>query len=236
MRTTHYFAINGNIAFQNELKEVNVVRRYSDFEFLHVLICDRYFYKIIPLLPPKDITMLLTINKDRMNKRLVDLQNYVNDLINIPKIFDFTPVQEFFFENANFQLLTQNPEYKNIYNKKKSLMNGVKTAMNSFADFFNNSNKVFYDNGFYNHYTKEIGTLTFFVENLMKNLTTIKKNFMNILKNISILVSRTEQKDNSNHSEKFLNKFKFSKNTNQFCLDEVILALEEVDQKLKACQ
>lgn len=207
-----FYGIKGMYDYRNELIVLNTVRRYSEFQALYTLICDKFYDKVLPILPEKNKLLKLTGDKESITKRADSLKIFIAKLLAIDGVFDYEPVRVFFTKKSEFLLLCNSPEYKAILDRT-SILESLKSFKDDIMDYF--KGKKTYDKGYYDNFNKEIETLYFFVRNLIKDLNELNVNAKKIFQNLNNLADGSSkilksQQDNDymSYSEVFVNKCK----------------------------
>lgn len=235
-----YYLVKGHVIHLGTKKELEAKRRFSDFVFLYKLLVNKYYYKVLPLLPEKNKLLKIMSNKELIDKRSIALELFLKQVINIESVFEFEPFTYFLFKGQELQLLYERPEYKEItaadglFEKSK----GIATQLVSMVT----GEKTTYDRGYYSNFHREVETLFLFTSNFIENLTKLDNNMNTIFKNISGFVESSRKvvekevtRNYESMSEVLIKKYHSNKkNTKSYV--EVIRVLKMINEDLQACK
>ena len=235
-----YYSIKGHIIRFGIKEEVEAKRRFNDFVFLYKLLVDKFYYRVLPLLPEKNKLLKLINNKESIDQRARSLENFITQVINIEGTLEYQPVVYFLFKGQEFQLLYDKSEYKEIANAD-GIMENAKGLATQLASVIRGSEAP-YDRGYYSNFHKEVETLYLFTSNFIENLTKLENNTNTIFKNVSGFVESSRKvidkevtRNYESMSELIIKKYHSSrKNTQSF--NEAIKLFKMVNGDLRACK
>lgn len=222
-KNTNYFQIKGQIILDKEKKIIEIKRRFKDFNFLNILLIDKFYYKVLPLLPQKNFLMKLITNKKSLKKRAFYLEKYLNKLLKIQDVKSFPILKSFLLEQDLFRLNYDSPEYKAIL-KKNNLVSDVGEKMINLFDYIKNKGKVKYDKGFYDDLSKEVDIIYIFLKGILVEFENIQSFQNEFVVNYNIL---NKLKDEEDHWNNYLG----DKNFTFF-----VLKFKDIYQDVKSCQ
>ena len=79
----------------------------------------------------------MTSKSNFLNKRILELEHYVNQLIKIKELFDYEYFREFLLDNESFSIVTENSEIKSQFKKQKGLLKKVINNAKNITSMFN---------------------------------------------------------------------------------------------------
>ena len=174
----NFFQITGKFYLKEKKKEeIKVERRFTDFDFLNTILIEKFYFKVLPLLPQKNFLMKIITNKKSLEKRAYYLEKYLNKLIKIKDVKNYMFFKSFLLEQDLFQLNYDKADCKAIL-KKNNLVSDVGNKMVNFYDYIKNKGNVKYDKGYYDDLSKEVDILYIFLKGILNEFDNIQ-NFQN---------------------------------------------------------
>ena len=225
-----YFLIKGEIYINKKKKTIDVIRRYKDFDFLNTLINEKIFYRVLPLIPEKDLLLKITKNKNLLEKRTKGLERFLNKLLLIEEIKNFEPFKLFLLNQEKFQIIYNDLEFSNLY-EKNGILNNFGDKFNSLYNFIKNKGSVNFDTGYYSDFSKKIESMFFFLKNFLLNLQNIKNESIILFQEARNCESFLED----NKKNVFIDEF-YDLNSKEKKLKNFFYILENILEDINACR
>lgn len=228
-----FFSLNGMIKIDGKEEEISTSRRYSHFDYLNNLITEKFYYLILPVLPENDIKFKFYNQKEALCQRRWFLELYINDLLNIPEIYDFEPFKLFLRNSEDFEFSLKNE--KNIIQKNGSFFESTRNIIKSFLFRFNKS-KINDDE--FKEEWEIIVNLEKFVENIKSELRNYKSSSLKMFSTYQNYYKENKELD---HIEKYTILKKMfedkDKERNYEChFKNMIPILDNISYKIKKCK
>lgn len=230
-----YFFINGIIEIDGKKEEISTARRYSHFDYLNKLITEKFYYMILPVLPENDIKFKFYNEKEALCRRRWFLELYINDLINIPEIFDFEPVKFFIRNSQDFEFSLKNE--KNIIKNNLGYIESTKNILKSFYFRFKTKDIYKDDDEFKNEW-EIIINLDKFVEKIKNELRNYKTSSLKMFDTYKNYYNENKEKDHIENYSVLIKMFKDKDNKENYeChFKNMIPILDNISYKIKKCK
>ena len=203
-----------------------IKKRYSDFEKLRNLLVDIFYYKIIPILPPKNILSKIKIHNNLYYDRAKGLRRFLIQIIEDKEIFELKTVKNFFLDENEF-----NFHYDSYYGNKSSFarvyQNQVKLFSSAFGAVKNLTGfgpksecKLEKKDSKFIKIEQEINHLKVFLIDNIENIKQLKEGFSHLKSNHNEIMSMLKEPDLFEQEDLEIEAFRESKLT-QFIPDRM---------------
>ncbi len=182
-----FYKITGSYEHPEDITGQSILRRYNDFKMLHILLCEQFYYKVLPRLPEKNFLYKLKTSKEMLNNRAANLKRYLNKLLTIDSVSTSDLLKQFLTDQDGFLWMTQTPDNFSVL-QKEGLVQSTKSKINTIWNMIVQKD-VLEDPGFYAMYAKEIDSLHLFIENTFHKICIVETNLGMLNKDLKSLSS-----------------------------------------------
>lgn len=186
-----------------------IKKRYTDFTKLRTVLTDVFYYKIVPVLPPKNFRSKFQKQKDFFHERASGLKRFLQLVITDPDMFGLKTTRDFFTDENEFNLY-----YDLHYGGETQISKIYKTQSKFFSSAFQTvksmtglaEKKKFQIEAKDVKFVKmeqEIDHLKSFLSNHLENVIELKKGFQGLKSNYSEvlgMLKETEAEEDSDEN------------------------------------
>ena len=186
-----------------------IKKRYTDFIKLRTILTDVFYYKIIPVLPPKNLRSKFQKQKDFFHQRASGLKRFLTLIITDPDMFDLKPTRDFFTDENEFNVFFDlhyggETQISKLYKSQSKFFSSAIQTMKNITGM-GGPKKVHFEakDVKFVKMEQEIDHLRSFLANHLENVIELKKGFQSLKRNYSeVLGMLEEDKNNGNLTEK----------------------------------
>lgn len=193
-----YYSVYGSLFQENDITGSNILANFHDFEDLHMLLSENFYYKVLPSLPNK--FKLLKIDEESHIDRAVSLKNYLDCLFKIDGVSHHPILVNFLINQKEFEKSRNQLKFP-IFKIGQGFFEKGWSTITNLVKLVKQSDDQF-DEGYYNQFSKEIDSLYLFVKNNIENFEKLNSNMKIIYKNMQkikeqmIIVEEKKEKSN----------------------------------------
>jgi hypothetical protein len=189
-----------------------IKKRYTDFVKLRTILIDIFYYKVVPILPPKNFRSKFQKQKDFFHQRASGLKRFLTLVITDPDMFDLKVTRDFFIDENEFNLYFDlhyggETQISKFYKSQSKFFSSALQTMKSITGM-GGPKKVHFEakDVKFVQMEQEIDHLKSFLSNHLENVIELKKGFQSLKRNYSEVLGMLEEEtnpDNQKSKEEF---------------------------------
>jgi hypothetical protein len=184
-----------------------IKKRYTDFVKLRLILTDIFYYKIIPVLPPKNLRSKFQKQKDFFHQRASGLKRFLILIITDPDMFDLKVTRDFFTDENEFNLFYDlhyggETQISKLYKSQSKFFSSAFQTMKNITGM-GGPKKVHFEakDVKFVQMEQEIDHLKSFLSNHLENVVELKKGFQSLKRNYSEVLGMLEEDVNNENSK-----------------------------------
>lgn len=172
-----------------------IKKRYNDFLKLRNVLTDVFYYKIVPVLPPKNLESKFRKKNDFYQKRAGGLKRFLTLVITDRDMFGFKVTRDFFTDENEFNVYYDiyyngETQMSRIYKSQSKFFSSALRTMKTMTGMADAKPRKFEAKDvMFVQMEQEIDHLESFLSNHLENVNELKKGFQTLKKNYNEVLS-----------------------------------------------
>jgi hypothetical protein len=225
------YTLTGTLVTPNDITNAQSEVSLADFEQLHRIVADDMYFRVLPSLPSK--RNQLKIEPEQPSDNEASLKRYLEAMGAVPGMSACQAFVDFLTDPLAFE--AAKIKYKAEGSKgNEGLFKRGWSAVNNLVRYVRQTDDYF-DEGFFNQYSKDVDSLYFFIKNNIENLERLNESMKRIrlnIKFISEMRAQVSQKMEADRDELGLDR-SFSDGTGSKDVEASILLDRTIDTLIK---
>lgn len=165
-----------------------IKKRYSDFVRLRRVLTDVFYFKVVPVLPPKNLRAKFQKQKDFFHQRARGLKRFLTLVLEDAEMFDFKAVRDFFTDENEFNVYFDiyyggETQMGKVYKSQSKFFSSALRTVKSLAGLGEAPRQFEAKDVIFVQLEREIGHLASFLSNHLEHVTELRNGFQSLKKN-----------------------------------------------------
>jgi hypothetical protein len=186
-----------------------IKKRYSDFLKLRTILTETFYYKIIPILPPKNFRSKLQKQKDFFYERARGLKRFLDLVIVDTEMFSLKATRDFFMDENEFNLyydlhFGSDSQMSRMYKTQTKFFSSALQTMKSMTGMGQAKGvQIEAKDVKFVQMEQEIDHLKSFLSNHLENIIELKKGFQGLKNNFNEVLGMLKEHEEETQEDLF---------------------------------
>lgn len=209
-----------------------IKKRYTDFLKLRSVLCEVFYYRIIPILPPKNFRSKLQKQKDFFYERAKGLKRFLDLVIRDPELFNLKATRDFFMDESEFHIFYDmhfgsETQMSKIYKSQSKFFSSALQTVKSFTGLSSDKGvRIEAKDVKFVQMEQEIDHLKSFLANHLENIIELKRGFQGLRSNFDEVLGMLKEHEQEVQWEEGQEGVQISR-------DSVLTDIQEPEQDLQ---